>query len=622
MCGFTGFISDLKHDSDIIQNMTMALKHRGPDHQAWKSIKLSTAYIELGHTRLSILDLDPRSNQPYTYENLSLLYNGEIYNFKEVKKELKDKGISFETQGDTEVAIKAIFHLGIKEALSRFRGMFAMALLDEKDKKLSLIRDRIGVKPLYYYWKDRNFLFSSEIKSFSSFPNFEKKISAKALHSYFKYGFVRGEQSIFENCYRLNPGEILTYDIESNLISKKKYWSLKSCFEQKTTTLTEDEARLKLAGILRESFNLRMVADVPVGVFLSSGYDSTCVASFLAKEYRDLNTFTIGFNDPQQNEAQYAKEIAERLNTNHHELYCDNEQALTVLKDLFEIYDEPFGDSSGIPTVLVSRFAKEKVKVSLSADGGDELFFGYARYFSLLKIKNNLLLNNPITIFLITLITPFLSVIERTFKIYNLKTRATKLLQILKSKNFYEILDKTIMIFPEKEVNSLLNINCIDSHDTPELGIKGMQYWDSENYLPDDILVKVDRATMSASLEGREPFLDHKIFEFAGTFPINYLYKNGSGKSIIKDIVHEILPKELMNRPKKGFSVPLKDWLLGPIKGEVDSLINDEEIKKHSELNINEAINIKDAFYKNPSKVSPQKLWLIYSYLKWKKRWC
>jgi len=623
MCGFTGYIGNTEYSESVIEKMIGILEHRGPDHLQSKKFKLDEKFISIAHSRLSILDLNSRSHQPYQYRNHSIVYNGEIYNFHEIRKELEVKGVSFETEGDTEVVIKAIVHLGMHDALEKFRGMFAIALLDHETKKLYLVRDRVGVKPLYYYHDDENLIFASELKALSLHPAFEKKISPLGLTNYLKYGFVTGKQSIFQKCFRVEPGQVLTYCIEHHKVSKETYWSLKRAFTQEKISISKEEAELELKSILEEAFSLRMVSDVPVGIFLSSGYDSTCVTAILSQKYKNLNTFTIGFSDPKENEANHAKKIAAHLGTHHHELYCDEGEALSLVDKMIDIYDEPFGDSSAIPTTLVSAFAKKKVKVSLSADGGDELFFGYKRYLMIEKIRSNRWLNNRVILNLIKATSPIIKGLGQLFSIYNLDTRIGKIVKIIESENYYSALEETIKIFPDEEVEQLTNLSSVSKKDVnfPEKDIQGMQFWDASHYLPDDILVKVDRATMANSLEGREPFLDHKIIEYATKLPIDMLYSNNGGKSIIKDIVHKLIPEDLLNRPKKGFSVPLRKWMCGPMRAQIEKLITPVTLKDFPELDHEQVLKIKSSFFETPDKINPHKLWLLFIYINWKRKW-
>ena len=603
--------------------MTTELKHRGPDHQNSFHWNMGDTYVSMGHCRLSVLDPSEASNQPLSYEGLDIVFNGEIYNFQEIKDELINKNHEFQTRGDTEVILHAVREWGLKDALLRFRGMFAFAILDRDKKQLFLVRDRVGVKPLYYFFDQFNLIFGSELRSLRKHPQFKQEISYKALVQYLQYGYVRGEQSIYSHCFRLSPGSILTLDISNFEIKQHKYWSIIQPIEQKNLKIDYKEVKYKLNKILNKSFSLRMVSDVPVGIFLSSGYDSSCVAAILSKSYKNLNTFTIGFESQGENEAHYAKRIAHILNTNHREFYCTEKEALEISKKIPDIYDEPFGDSSAIPTILVSKFAKEYVKVVLSADGGDEIFYGYNHYKSIENIYSNFLVNNSFSRFFLKAFLLTSSFVQKMLPIYNLKTRIQKILDITKVKSYRKALSSTVKIMTQDEVSKLTTSSMeqeIEEFSSIE-SIRAMSIWDIENYLPDDILVKVDRSTMSNSLEGREPFLDQNIIEFVQSVPMKFIKKENRLKFLIKDIVHDHLPKELMDRPKTGFSVPLGNWLLGPLKKYVDSVINKNVLQFCPELDSANVLKIKNDFYKKPNIHNPQKIWIILNYLAWKRRW-
>jgi asparagine synthase (glutamine-hydrolysing) len=363
--------------------MRDTLVHGGPDDAG---IFIDKDFpVALGHRRLSILDLSSLGHQPMDFENLVITYNGEVYNFKEIRKELEKEGYKFISNSDTEVILKAFHRWGFS-AVHKFRGMFASALWDKKDKRLILCRDRIGVKPLYYYYKNGLFMFASELKAFHKHPKFEKRLNLTGLSLYLKYGYIPAPYSIFENVYKLKPGHFLVLDQKGN-IEEFPYWKVEDYFlkgkEEKDKWLkrSEEELAQELEEILTESFKLRLVSDVPVGMFLSGGIDSSTVCALLSKEGIKLKTFTIGFYEKEYSEAGYAKKVAEYLGTEHTELYFTPKEAFEIIPKLPEIYDEPFGDSSAIPTYLVSRLARSQVKVSLSADGGDEQFCGYTRYW-------------------------------------------------------------------------------------------------------------------------------------------------------------------------------------------------------------------------------------------------
>ena len=381
MCGIVGFIDFNKSSENLdIQNMTGSLFHRGPDDYGTKFVTTKSCCIGLGHRRLSILDLSDLGHQPMYFENLEIVYNGEVYNFKEIRSELSGFGYDFVSDSDTEVLLKS-YHKWGSEFVSKLNGMFAIVIHDKEHQTLTLLRDRAGVKPLYYYYENGLFLFGSEIKAFHEHPKFIKKVNSGSVKEFLKYGYVPEPNSIFQNTYKLGAGQTLTFDLQTGDMKKEVYWRVSDIYKRPKLTCSEAEALEVLEKLMRDSFNYRMVSDVPVGIFLSGGYDSSIVTALIqaASENR-VNTFTIGFDSKEHNEAHFAKEIADYLGTNHQELYCTQEEALSIIPRLSEIYDEPFGDPSAIPTVLVSEMAKKDVTVCLSADGGDEVFIGYNKY--------------------------------------------------------------------------------------------------------------------------------------------------------------------------------------------------------------------------------------------------
>ena len=387
MCGICGIIA--KHSStkalQSVDVMLSSLAHRGPDGVGKLHEKNANFLIDLGHTRLSILDLGANANQPMTYENVSIVYNGEVYNFTEIKEDLRNSGYSFTTSSDTEVILKAIHKWGIKACL-RFNGMFAIAIFDRRANTVTLVRDRLGVKPLFYCLDQSGLVFASELKAIKAIKKNDLMISQAGLMQYFRYGYSRGINSIYEDILQLRPGTALEFNLETSKVTFKELWSLISAFEKEKSEIPIDKTLEDLEQIVVDACKLRMVSDVPVGVFLSGGYDSSLVAAIIQKHTdRSLATFTIGFGDSKFNEANYAKDIADFLGTNHSELYCSETDALRIVENFANIWDEPFADSSAIPTALLSEFTSKSVKVALSADGGDEIFGGYKKYHRLMQ---------------------------------------------------------------------------------------------------------------------------------------------------------------------------------------------------------------------------------------------
>jgi len=373
MCGIVGFNNK---DTKKLDLMLKSIHHRGPDDSG----RFEDNHFSLGHVRLSILDLSAHGHQPMVFEDLVMVYNGEVYNFKDIKRELEKNGYRFQSSSDSEVVLKAYHCWGIK-AVDKFIGMFAIAIFDGKKQRVTLIRDRVGVKPLYYFFDGKEFIFASELKPIMEYQK-DLKINKDALYEFFQFGYISSSLSIFENCYKLPAGHYIVFDMQNLTLDIQQYWSILPYFQKQKFTKSEDELVDELEALLIDSFKLRMVADVPIGVFLSGGIDSSVVAAILQKHHGNIHTFTIGFKEAKYNEATYAKEVAKHIGSNHTERFLDTKEAKKILAHFVDIYDEPFGDSSGIPTTLVSQVAQDAgIKVVLSADGGDEIFCGYERYW-------------------------------------------------------------------------------------------------------------------------------------------------------------------------------------------------------------------------------------------------
>jgi len=630
MCGITGFCDFTKRSSTKeLSAMRDALVHRGPDAKGQLIHELEAATIGLGHRRLSILDLSSGGVQPMMFENLELVYNGEVYNFQTIRDELESLGYTFHSQSDTEVLLKAYHAWGLK-ALDKFRGMFAMAIFDKEQETLTLIRDRAGVKPLYWYFKDGLFLFASELKSFHEHPNFQKEIDQDVLAQYLQHGYVLQPYSIFKSTQQLEAGHMLQIDLATQKIEKKSYWSLSEFYEKPKLTLTDDEAITQTEAILKEAFNYRMVSDVPVGTFLSGGYDSSLVTALLqADRETKINTFTIGFKEKGYDEAPHAKAVANHLGTNHTEYYCTHRDALEVIPKLAEIYDEPFGDASAIPTVLVSQLAREKVTVSLSADGGDEIFAGYSAYDNLLKLENKFKKIphgfKKMGVSMLNMVNP--SYIPFTNNLYNFEIRYEKIKKMLMAQNAAELLEQSYEQYSKSELNRLLlkkPHKLKTGFDTDVSNIENsldmMLMVDYKTYMADDILTKVDRATMSVGLEGREPFLDAKIIEFAAQLPNEMKYRNGEKKWVLKEITHKYIPKSMMDRPKMGFSPPITEWFREELKSYFLHYLSRERLEREGLFNPDEVIRLRDA-YLGGKNVSVHRLWFILMFEMWYERW-
>jgi len=638
MCRIVGFLDfHFKQDYQIdrvILDMRDTLSHGGPDDAG---VYLDEALpLAFGHRRLSILDLSTLGHQPMEFENLVITYNGEVYNFREIRKELESFGYKFLSNSDTEVILKA-FHRWGYSAVHKFRGMFAFAIWDKEKRELILCRDRIGVKPLYYYYKNGLFMFASELKAFHRHPKFEKEIDPIGLSLYLQYGYIPAPYTIFKNTFKLKAGHFLIVK-STGEVEEFPYWSIENFFEEGRAKREswlrkgEDELAQELEDILTESFKLRLVSDVPVGMFLSGGIDSSTVCALLAKEGIKLKTFTIGFYEKEYNEAEYAKKVANYLGTDHTELYCTPKEALEIIPKLPEIYDEPFGDSSAIPTFLVSKLAKSQVKVSLSADGGDEQFCGYSRYW-LISERIQKLSRLPF----LEILSRFLGLIhpDVALKLYNtfkpilpkytnFRDKFIKLKNVLRAKDGMEQYQLAVSYFLQEDLkglglNSFKSLREVVGFSKLDL-LSAMMLADLKSYLPDDILVKVDRATMSVALEGREPFLDHKVVEWTAQLPAEYKYKDGVSKYLLRKILYKYVPKELVERPKQGFGVPVYEWFKGELKELYREYLNEDRIKSGGIFNAAEVKRLLDD-YLSDRGINHNKLWLLFVFELWRERW-
>ena len=638
MCRITGIV-DFKYNAPdnetIINEMRDTMVYGGPDDCGSYVYETGNCRVALGHRRLSIIDLSINGHQPMksTDENVVIIFNGEMYNYEEIRTELINEGINFKTHSDTEVIIEAYNRWGIS-SINRFIGMFAFLLVDKKQNVLYAVRDRAGVKPLYYYKNDDLILFGSELKSFHKHPSFKKELDHDALALYLQFGYIPAPHCIFKNAFKILPGHYLQIDLTNGNIKDTVYWNATEIYKQPLVNLPLPEIIRETENVLVTACNYRMVADVPVGVFLSGGYDSSLVTALLQKDRTaKVKTFSIGFNEQKFNEAHFAKKVAEHLGTDHTEYYCTQQDALDILPQLPDIYDEPFGDSSAIPTTLVSRLAKQSVKVALSADGGDEVFGGYEKYSSIIGLKQKL---KPLPVSLQKLAGTIADSLnpESLFAASaknNLNKRISKFSKILKSENMGEILYWFSINFTRKQLENILNkpfkniytnFDRATDFDITSDDINTMLAIDYITYLPDDILTKVDRATMSVSLEGREPLLDHHLLEWMAQIPGATKINKGVKKYILKEIVHKYIPEQMMNRPKMGFGVPMELWFKKDLKQYFETYLGVAALQKHNLFNI-DYIQKKKAWYysgkANENVVS--QLWFLLMFQMWYERW-
>ncbi|HEK1009046.1 TPA: asparagine synthase (glutamine-hydrolyzing) [Pseudomonas putida] len=604
MCGIAGFWhpnSQGRYDGlTALARMTDAIIHRGPDDAgAWDN----GAGLFLGHRRLSIVDLSSAGHQPMASasDRYVMVFNGEIYNFQALRKDLEASAqgsLPWRGHSDTEVMLAAFERWGVQETLRRLVGMFALAVWDRNSETLTLARDRIGEKPLYYGFQNGALLFASELQALEAHPDFDAAVSRDSLALLLKYAYVPAPQSIYQGIYKLPPGTWLTLDraalADGTTGAPQHYWEMPKVDASSRETCSDDEAIDKLHSMLRTTISEQMVADVPLGAFLSGGIDSTLIVSLMQSlSEQKVKTFTIGFDNPGYNEAEHAKAVARHLGTDHTELYVTGTDALNVVPKLPGIYGEPFADSSQIPTYLVSQMARGHVTVSLSGDAGDELFGGYNRYQYLPKVWQKLGgLPSPARKLAARMIesaspdrwdsiaTGLGPITPAALRVRLPGEKLHKLAGVMRHDTSSQMYDHVVSQWQ----NAADVVIGASLPEIPSVGSSDFAAWmmrqDSLTYLPDDILAKVDRAAMAVSLETRVPFLDHRIVEFASTLPMSLKIRNGNTKWILRELLYRYVPRELIERPKMGFGIPLHDWLRGPLRDWAESLLDPQRLAK------------------------------------------
>ena len=610
MCGITGFISPTLN-KEHLEKMTFSLQHRGPDAQGIYFQSLTNKSIGFGHRRLSILDLSDAANQPFESqcERYLMVFNGEVYNFQEIRKQLPN--ISWKTNGDTEVLIEAFALWGV-EFVHKLNGMFVISIWDKKEEKLFIFRDRLGIKPLFYFKSSNEFIFASELKALTSIiSEKEKSINQTAIANFLYLGYIPNDESIFENIRKFPAGNYGVYD--NGNLTVTKYWKAEEKIISKPQK-KEQEAKKQLDSLLHQSVKHRMVSDVPLGVFLSGGIDSSTVAAISqANSSTPIDTFSIGFKDTKNDETKYARRVAKHLGTSHHEFILSKEDALERFEKVLNIYDEPFADSSAIPTMLVSEMTRKKATVALSGDGGDELFLGYGMYNWAKRLHN-----------------PFIkashNLIASSLKsLKNNKYKRAALVFDYQNKQRIKshIFSQEQYFFSEKEINQLLKKKTLISI-TEEFGelarnlnpMEQQALFDLNNYLKDDLLVKVDRASMFASLEVRVPFLDHNIVEFALNLDSSLKFKNGEMKYLLKQVLYDYVPSPIFDRPKWGFSIPLNVWLKTEFKYLIDTFLADDLIESLGVVNLQSVQELKRNYW-NGAEYLYHRIWVLVLLHKW-----
>lgn len=581
MCGIAGFVHQNRTLSqDDLRKMVNTIDYRGPDDEGYYFSRFNEFQIGMGFRRLSIIDLSQGGHQPKLFKNLVVSLNGEIYNYREIREELKAKGYLFDSGSDTEVVIKA-FHLWGIRMVERFIGMFAIAIFNNETGELYLVRDRLGIKPLYYYLFCNNLVYASELKPILAYPGFSKEINFTSLSKYLYHGYITGPDSIFTNVFKLEPGSYLRFSNGKPEITK--YWNLTDLYKRNRAEQieNEEECLTRLDDLLTSSIGYRMIADVPIGSFLSGGIDSSLTTAIMQKlSNQPVNTFTIGFEEEKFNEALSAKAVSGYLGTHHHELTLPINKAKELIEEIPQYYDEPFGDSSALPTILVSRLAKKNATVVLSGDGGDELFCGYKNYESAKRMKSLLPLGK-----MLNLLPEKAGIAKLLFSISPKSGRYPFMNNNINIINVDYILSKYFLagIFLNEQYT--LDKNYFRLAGLTDEIQEMYMINDMVTYLPNDILTKVDRASMSVSLEARVPILDHRIVEFSFKVPHHLKYNNGNQKYLLKTLAYKYIPKSILDRPKKGFAVPIVKWIKSDLHYLIDTYLSDNYLIKQQIFN-------------------------------------
>ena len=608
MCGIAGFFTPARSRSademsGIVRGMTDAIFLRGPDDAGvWVDADQGVA---LGHRRLSILDLSPLGHQPMTSADgrFVIVFNGEIYNFQELRAELEQSGHTWRGHSDTEIMLAAFLEWGVPRATQRFNGMFAFAVWDRQEHTLTLGRDRLGEKPLYYGWVDGTLVFASELKAVRAFPGFNAAVDREALTALLRYNYIPDPLCIYEGFHKLPPATLLTLRSPNDNARPVHYWKLTEVVERGLDDPfegSEAEAINTFETLLKKAVGMRMVADVPLGAFLSGGVDSSLIVAMMqAQSSRPVRTFTIGFHEKEHNEAEFAKDVARHLGTDHTEMYVTGEDALNVIPQLPALYDEPFSDYSQIPTYLVCKMARQHVTVALSGDAGDELFGGYERYFVGRNLWDKFAwMPRPmkkLAAAALTALPPRVlnglgaaarPVLPKRLRHVPFGDKLHKLAEVVAAPGM-ETLYLNLMSHWKRPQEIVIGgrdpVTAItDTARWPRVSdfTHRMMHLDMETYLPGDILVKVDRAAMGVSLEGRIPLLDTELIEFAWRVPFSMKVRDGKGKWLMRETLYRHVPKALIDRPKRGFGIPLDVWLRGPLRDWAEDLLSEARLKR------------------------------------------
>lgn len=596
MCGI--YITNFNYREEQVKDKLESISFRGPDNLQIEKVQ----NVTLGHLRLAILDLDQRSNQPYSFNHLKIVFNGEIYNFEDIKQELKNLGYVFETTSDTEVLIKGFSEWG-KGILPKLNGMFAFAIYNEQENTVFCARDRLGVKPFFYYWEDGNFEICSQLRPLITN---QSKVSKKAISIYLDCGYIPSPYSIIENVFKLPPGNFMEIDLKNNTKTIAEFWNLKPV---EIRDISYQQAKEELHELLIDAVKIRLQSDVPLGSFLSGGIDSALVSAIASKiSNRPINTFTIGFEDPKFDESKVAAQFAAIIGSNHKETICGPKDMLDTFSKFVKVYDEPFADSSALPSLLLNSITKQYVTVALSGDGGDESFIGYWHLLLVEKFRK------------IAFIPYAIRKVLNVFSWHKiLKTRPETIKGILGAKDENELILRIFTSFDS--LQKKVDLSWAKHYEIfKKLAKQPLQRAADLNiklWLENDSNTKVDRASMASSVEVRSPFLDYRIIEFARTLPLDYRYRNGVTKKIVRDILEEYIPEKVFNQPKKGFSIPLGDWIRKDLKNEILTGLTDDFLNTIPNLNVPKFKNQLDMHMLNKYDYSFN-IWKIFVLYKWK----
>ncbi|MDC1050742.1 asparagine synthase (glutamine-hydrolyzing) [Candidatus Marinimicrobia bacterium] len=601
MCGIYG--STKIYQDEIIKSKLQRIEFRGPDNS---DFGLVNKKVILGHNRLSIIDINERSNQPFRYHHLTITFNGQIYNFKTIKDELISKGFSFTTESDTEVLCASYLHYGSK-CVEKLNGMFAFVIYDEKRNILFGARDRLGQKPFYYTTKNNCFEFSSQLSSLVIGNDFS--IDNQAVNQFLVWNYIPEPKSIYNGVKKLEAGHQFTYDLENKIFNKEKYWDLNYSTDNQEN-IDYETAKERMESYLRDSIKIRMISDVPLGIFLSGGIDSSLIA-YLAQDMSEskIKTFSIKFNEQKFDESIYAERVASNIKSDHKTILCDYEEGLDLINNYHYYYDEPFADASAIPSLLLSKHTRKHVTVALSGDAGDESFLGYNRYDSIEKWS-----------WFFGIPYPLRKLASFLFKIFpNDRSQIySRLLDIKDKPSFYKRFVSTLNDTWLKDSNLGDNLNFQFIFESKKSFLEQMSDFDLKTYLNGDINTKVDRASMAFSLETRSPLIDYRIIEFSRSLPLDFKYKDKNKKRILKDILYKYMPKELFDRPKSGFTMPLEIWFRKDLKEFVLDNLTENSLKEVPNLNVGKTLQYIDDHMQGKHN-RYDIIWKLLVLMNWKK---